>query len=463
MKIIVPCEDIERTFKEIYNTFYPNIPREGKEDGTDDIQFDVKDGSDIENVKESIVSIREYVKRMQVMLSTNVLVSPVWTNNILNNIPYMMCSENADSLKNCHKDKPVIIASAGPSLQKQLEVLREFNSTLPVIALGTSLKPCLVNGVGVQLCMSLDGNIKNYSHFKDIYENMTWDKHTALVYDPMIYPKVLHGWEGRKFMIRTNNAYLHEFMGNYTGVLPVMPSGFSVATTAFSMAHYIGANPIIFIGQDLAYAKDGSSHTTGTIWDGTKITGKESNLMEVSDWDLKGKVLTSQVFAAVLEFFEGQAKEMKSEGIDIINCTEGGAYIKNMKHIPLREVLNRYPDEIELQLPALKDMDVPREALKEKLRVILIELSEIHALSQCYSNMVRDNFEPDKDFFCKQLIARTSAMKFLDHIVGHSLRLYEVENGDYYESLYREAMSLQHIKLASEDVLPKLKNSIGRL
>jgi len=96
---------------------------------------------------------------------------------------------------------------------------------------------------------------------------------------------------------------------------------------------------IVLIGQDLAFAPDGKTHSKGAIY-GENETQYERNTLYVKGY-YGDDVKTSQVWNMFLNHFQQSIDEMKETHpeIKVINATEGGAYIEGAKHISFKEFL----------------------------------------------------------------------------------------------------------------------------
>jgi len=108
-----------------------------------------------------------------------------------------------------------------------------------------------------------------------------------------------------------------------------------VAHTAFSAALFLGADPVIFLGQDLSYT-GGLSHVKGSAHGVT--VPSESSLLQIKG--LFGPIKTSNNMKVFLDHYE---ELISTGGRRVINCTEGGAFIKGCEHQSFREILMRHP------------------------------------------------------------------------------------------------------------------------
>ncbi|ECC0456443.1 motility associated factor glycosyltransferase family protein, partial [Campylobacter jejuni] len=113
--------------------------------------------------------------------------------------------------------------------------------------------------------------------------------------------------------------------------------GASVANMAYELAASLRHENIILIGQDLAYAKDGSSHPKEHIFgnEGEKIRGEVYTLAYGGEKQVRTQ-LTWNLFRQAFEKDIFWAKEKLK--INTYNCTEGGARIEGTIEKPFKEM-----------------------------------------------------------------------------------------------------------------------------
>ena len=140
----------------------------------------------------------------------------------------------------------------------------------------------------------------------------------------------------------------------------LLKMGTSCAHIAFAFAKYVNANPVVFVGQDLAYNKEGVTHSED-VEIKEKIENNE-DLLYVKGID--GDMLpTSFVFKHFLTFLEAEiAKD--SGGRLYIDATEGGAFKHGTKIMKLREVIlyycNKSVPRLNSLIPDINTFDITK-------------------------------------------------------------------------------------------------------
>lgn len=283
--------------------------------------------------------IKETVSRKMVTVNTIFALDSGPVVNTLKNAVKTVEYPGCASLFGRFKGKPAIIVSAGPSLDKNIRELAHAKGKAVIISVGTALKAMLKAGIVPDFVLSIDPKKENYDlHFKGVD---TGD--AALVANLQTYPDIVDSFPGDVFLALYNTPVTSLMAGELAGVGQTF-SGGSVANDCLSFSYFLGADPLVMIGQDLSYTGDGKSHAAGTWYENKKINFKDLgiNITEVKAND-GGTVKTSSTWYAFLTWFERWIAEHSDR--KYINATEGGAYIGGTEVATLREVINKYCQE----------------------------------------------------------------------------------------------------------------------
>jgi len=249
--------------------------------------------------------------------------------NILRNLHFLKGSNYSIELIGLlPEDVPAIIVSAGPSLDKNIEELKNAVGKAFILATDTSVKYLIKHGVPFDAMVTLDSK--------------KWPKHFAspkcadvpLMCAMEARDKILENHTGRKIWLRTG-VYIEKLFQKVGKPFPYYNTGGCVATACYAVSVAMGARRIILVGQDLAY--DGEyTHAGGGIAR-TQNGNKDIFLVEGID----GKPVRSRGdWTLYREWFE-QAAEMENAP-EVIDATEGGALIKGTKIMKLSEAIEQY-------------------------------------------------------------------------------------------------------------------------
>lgn len=292
-----------------------------------------------EKVKAFVDDIKEYTLDIQKNWNTIVRYTNVNAKNIFNNSKYMYRGYSMQSLyRLLPKDVPTIVVSAGPSLNKNIQDLKEAVGKANIIATDTAMKPLLNAGIVPNFFVVVDG-LKPGTLFqhKDI-SKVPMVAMTAISVEPMKIHK------GKKFFYAADSALETEVMrrayakDHKTVMIPWLASGGSVANSAFSLGIFMGSETIILVGQDLAMTGN-KTHADGTFKEKMDdIDVNSGEYFEIESID-GGKVLTRLDFKMYLDWFEDQIKEKSN--IRVIDATEGGAKIHGSEIMTLKEAIEK--------------------------------------------------------------------------------------------------------------------------
>lgn len=266
----------------------------------------------------------------------------LFTQNIIKNRRAIEASYQLEILKDKCKNIPAVVVSAGPSLSKNIEYIKDFKGL--VLVGNRTLAPVMQQGVRPNFMFAVDGeDITLDTTMGTVKENI------PLVATADCNSKLVAAHNGRKYFINGGSNARALLGVELAGGIPM--SG-SVATLCTSIAHYMGCNPIIFIGQDCAYT-DMKIYAESCA--NTQFTDEMSN---DSDFIQFNKVLIDEyyggeVWSSVdLILFKNWFEKFieATPETTYINATEGGANIKGAINKPFKEVTKEY------QAPNIPDL-----------------------------------------------------------------------------------------------------------
>lgn len=230
-----------------------------------------------------------------------------------------------------YRGRPFLLISAGPSLTKQLPLIKQFKDNREIIigCVGTALKPLLAEAITPDFVMVSDplDNI-----FKQIDGVET--KNLTLFYLSTANYRTVSFFRGKRYIVWQSE---YDLARNEAGKRQesLVETGGSVATCLLDLMVKMGASKIALVGQDLAYT-GGVSHAVSTT--DYRSIQQEVTQYEIDNYYLNGKVPTSKNLMIYLNWFERYSK--KNSSVELLNCTEGGAHIQGWKHIPLKIYLD---------------------------------------------------------------------------------------------------------------------------
>lgn len=280
------------------------------------------------------------------MISKGALIQQNLWGNLLPSINAV----GVNHLSDCLKGKPVVVVAAGPSLDHNVHHLAQAQSKCVIICVDTALRTLRANKISPHIVVSNDPTELNVRHF----EGAEFDANTVLAYDPELYAPITRSWPGRRLLMNLEKTAFTRWMERAVASFGYVPKGVSVGNAAFFLARALGADPIIFVGLDLAFDPNGGrTHTQGSalhrehqpIKEGASRAelgprAESGAMQETIVWvdGVDGRpVPTSQIMSIYLRQF---AEEIARSSARVIDATEGGALIAGTQLRPLKETLD---------------------------------------------------------------------------------------------------------------------------
>ncbi len=284
----------------------------------------------------------------------------VWARHLLANLPACAGRLPVSSLAGWLRGVPVIVVAAGPSLDRNIATLRSAAGRAVVIAVNTSLRALDRAGVRADLVVALEA-----IDVSSQLAGLTLNAGCPRALDLLAHPALFQGAEGPVLPFASQVPFFTH-LAEAAGLGPALPIGGSAANAAFALAQHLGADPLILVGQDLAYAED-RVYASGTVFGDLRVqlangvasldhleakralaatapeldTTMERRAAEPALGWGGGVVWTNLELTYFRRSFEEQAS--LAPGRTLINATEGGARIRGFAERPLAEVLAGLP------------------------------------------------------------------------------------------------------------------------
>lgn len=274
--------------------------------------------------------IHLYRKKMQVNKATQVYFGKSSVVNTLKNLSYIkegrLITQYQQALP---KGLPVMVVAAGPSLDKNIEQLKDAKDHAMILAVDTAVRSLLAHGIIPDAMVTLDAE-KPASYLTlpmaaDIPLFCCMEANTEI----MQYHRGIKIWFKPGLLL---NDYAKRFDKQF---MPYEAGG-SVATAAFEIALMLGADTVVLVGQDLAYEGE-ITHAGGEV---SAIIGEENSSRIVPG--ITGDMVKTRGdwYQYLLWFVEAVAR--CKDTVKVIDATEGGALIRGTEVMTLHEVIDQY-------------------------------------------------------------------------------------------------------------------------
>ncbi|EJV1038314.1 motility associated factor glycosyltransferase family protein [Campylobacter coli] len=269
------------------------------------------------------------------------------------NLPQMITHPSYKELLSKRKgiSDTAIIVSTGPSLTKQLPLLKKYASKATIFCADSSYPILAKHGIKPDYVCMLERTEITAEFFNHDFGE--FDKDIVFVCAGVVHPKTIEYLKNKTFII-TQKVLAFPYYINLKNFC-YAAVGFSVAHTLSYLATYLSHKNIIFIGQDLAYAENGNSHPD----DYQNSANYESQMYEhilTTAYGGNGKVETHSIWLLFKNWFENEMiPNTRKMGITTYNCTEGGARIEGTIEKPFLWACENLLD---------KDLNKPFEKLE---------------------------------------------------------------------------------------------------
>ncbi|EPX1482938.1 motility associated factor glycosyltransferase family protein, partial [Campylobacter coli] len=271
------------------------------------------------------------------------------------NLPQMITHPSYKELLSKRKgiSDTAIIVSTGPSLTKQLPLLKKYANKATIFCADSSYPILAKHGIKPDYVLSLERIPLTSEFFNNDFGE--FDKDIVFIVKSVTHPHTI------KYLQKNNRAFI--LVSTYASFIQYLKldyfgyfnMGFSVAHMACYLSLHLNHKNIIFIGQDLAYAENGNSHPD----DYQNSANYESQMYEhilTTAYGGNGKVETHHVWLMFKQNLEQDIEKIqKYLDTKVYNCTEGGARIEGTIEKPFLWACENLLD---------KDLNKPFEKLE---------------------------------------------------------------------------------------------------
>lgn len=343
---------------------------------------------------------RKKIEELKSFLYRNALIFYSWTceslhyhfllENIVPNIRLLDRACYVNQLKGAFENIPAIICGAGPSLDEEVQHLKEIDTHALIFAGGSAISALTTQGIQPHIAMALDPNQEEYIRLKtaQAFE-------TPLFFAPRLQKQVLDLVTCPLAYMSTGTggsfeSWIEKRLGLALPSLGIDLSheALSVTTMAVSLARYMGCSPIIFCGVDLAYT-DKKRYSKGVMSSSGVLISDIEKKQDAADKliitkDRQGNRIYSLVrWVMEAEVLGDYARE--NPDVEFFNATSKGLPIPDVEYRPLAQILadlscNAYDVQGMLHMAMQESFINPCEklqALYEELKPSILRATEL--------------------------------------------------------------------------------------
>ena len=318
-----------------------------------------------DSVDAARVLVDQSLARSRSNASTRSLKTGLWLDNMAENIVIWPQFPDATLLQNALTGIPALVVGAGPSLDQSISEVVEMQGRMLIFSAASALMPLSKAGVIPHVTMALEAKDES-RQFSGVDPS-----HTLLAAASTGHPNHFLRWSGPKSIF-----HLQPWVAGLSGMGQALPSGGHVTSAAFSLALLWGCDPIILVGQDLAYTY-GRIHAAGRPGGEDEARDETIEVPAIGG----GKVQTSPIMLSYLLWYEESASYLGKSGRGIYNATAAGALIPGFDHRTLTGLRANIPPFKEDLEAVLKAMDrLPRPSASFLLESMVKKRIETRAV-----------------------------------------------------------------------------------
>ncbi|EAL2815379.1 DUF115 domain-containing protein [Campylobacter jejuni] len=412
----------------------------------------------------SILSLNELCIKSAAVAIRNADIScflPLLTHGqFLQNIPSMLESIPFQRILSERKNKfeNAIVVSAGPSLAKQLPLLKAYQDKAVIFCADGALSMLEKEGIVPDYVTNLDFTDLAMKFFQN-KENL---KQSIIALECATHPNVARSLKAENCMIILRNKALYQRFN--LSDFGYIDTGTHVSHFSYTLALALGFKNIIMIGQDLAFDEKGNSHSQGFSY-GEQFSGEKTvPTLKTQAYAGKGEVLTHITwndYRIKLEYLFA-CNEQKAK---FYNATEGGARINFTEELSFKECCEKLltKEKPQFELPKSltknrsdkllakfkekiqKDQENAKRflddalALKQILENILSKdfILPLEFLEKVYQNIENFNHSLDEDEFIQDEVLR-GAFAYRGKLISDVLKLH-IQDKTHFITAYIKA------------------------
>ncbi|MBC7087082.1 MAG: motility associated factor glycosyltransferase family protein [Tissierellales bacterium] len=403
-----------------------------------------------------IETIRSSIKNRRSNIITEYSFQKRWIINSMKNFKHVLNTPNVIvENKGRFKDKPAILVAAGPSLNEEIENIRKIKEEglAYIFSVGSAINTLIANNIYPDAATTYDPTEHNQKVFLKVKEQNI--KEIPLIFGSSVGYETIENYPGKLYhMITSQDKVSNYYLDNEnTEPIDIVLDAPSIAVVTLQLLNYLGFNPIILAGQNLAYVGT-KNHSEGVFYSNDLSDEELKNALEVKD--VYGNTIkTNNGYNSARRQMELYIKQLKN--LTVINTTKGGADIEGAPFMELEKVMNKYLNVKLVKDKFLENWDFhyDKSNLKDKSNRMDIYKNEAETIMKEYYTLL-DKME--------NLLINNNTKELQNMYNLLNLTIDKIEENPYFNTfilqmnrLYHQLLS-EEIKILSEEKNLRKKN-----
>jgi hypothetical protein len=328
--------------------------------------------------------------------------------NLIANAGSIVCDPYISCMKDRYKGTPAFIVANGPSLDKNISQLKDIADKGLVISVESAIVPLIKNGIKPDILTIIERSKETYSYH---FENRSLPEDMALICLAMVDKQVFPAFKGATIPVFRSGETINQWVNNNLGDGSAIDAGSNVSHLALELAAYMGANPIVFVGQDYAYGTKGTTHSRDASY--YEKTGEEARalieslpIIYVEGNDGK-PIPTNPLWNGFKMGLE--IKISAHPDILFLNATQGGAKIAGTKCAALSEIIAQYcTDKIPCRVNQMIEDHKKQISVPERMALLSHFAEDAVQYAQLLRSFAQETVKGKLD--CKRMVQLSSVV-----------------------------------------------------
>jgi hypothetical protein len=244
-----------------------------------------------------------------------------WLGHLVSNIKQMLEIADATLLAGVLEGSPAVVVGAGPSLDASLADLAAAQGKALIFAAASALGPLAKAGIVPHLAFALEASdeSRQFAGANPL--------RTILAAASSGHPHHFTRWAGPRAVF-----HLQPWLAGLAGQGHCLPTGGHATSAAFSLALLWGCDPVILVGQDLAYS-GGRIHAQHRPGGEDESRPSTTHVPAIGG----GEVETSHIMLSYITWYQEAAGFLRARHPErrVVNATAQGARLPGFEHAPL--------------------------------------------------------------------------------------------------------------------------------
>ena len=169
---------------------------------------------------------------------------PLTISNLMRNLENIFNAPGISEIGTLCRNIPAIIVAAGPSLSKNIDLLRDAQRNFLIIASDTVYGMLLNHNIVPHFVVTVDPTELNLRHFPA----ERYGTESFLIFDPESRPEIVDKFTFSLTYMTDKHPFFN-WLDQQTGGKGIIRKGGMVSQTALQIAFFLGCSPVILVGR----------------------------------------------------------------------------------------------------------------------------------------------------------------------------------------------------------------------